>query len=293
MRKRNWKEYNKHLVQRGSITFLIDPKIFKKQKIKNFGRPRLFSDQLILALMMLKIHFRLTYRSLQGFTKSILEMGSLSFDAPDYSLICKRAKKLKIPKLTHKRPSVIALDASGVKIHGEGEWKVKVHGASRRRKWIKIHVAVDVKSGEIIAQATSASEVHDSLLTQTLLEQSSKSVSHVLADGAYDGKQTRQTIKRRGATALIPPPKNGRVRGKDPNRDDAIRLIRGLGGDKIARSIWGKLTGYSQRSLVETVFSRMKGLFGAQLFSKTFERQCLENSLRCLILNKMVRSLSG
>ncbi|MGK5594360.1 MAG: hypothetical protein ACSNEK_03260 [Parachlamydiaceae bacterium] len=31
MRKRNWSEYHKQLVQRGSLTFLIDPKMIKLQ----------------------------------------------------------------------------------------------------------------------------------------------------------------------------------------------------------------------------------------------------------------------
>ncbi len=43
MRKRNWREYNKQLVQRGSLTFLIDPKWLKNQgkaqRRKKLGRP--------------------------------------------------------------------------------------------------------------------------------------------------------------------------------------------------------------------------------------------------------------
>ena len=68
-----------------------------------------------------------------------------------------------------------------------------------------------------------------------------------------------------------------------------IRIIRGLGGDKTARSLWGKLTGYSRRALVETAFSRMKRLFGDRLFSKRFEAQSVENHLRCRLLNHFAR----
>jgi len=71
MRKRTWKQYNKQLVQRGSITFLIDPAYFKPKKVKGFGRPQQFSDPLIMMLMMTKIHYHLPYRSLQGFVESI------------------------------------------------------------------------------------------------------------------------------------------------------------------------------------------------------------------------------
>lgn len=78
----------------------------------------------------------------------------------------------------------------------------------------------------------------------------------VVADGAYDSGDIRDLIKRQGGKALIPPPKNGVCSGIDVDRDQAVQDIRELGGDKIARSIWGKLTGYSRRALVETAFSR-------------------------------------
>ncbi len=38
-RKRNWGHYNKQLVQRGSITFLIEIKLFKSKNSKTGGRP--------------------------------------------------------------------------------------------------------------------------------------------------------------------------------------------------------------------------------------------------------------
>jgi hypothetical protein len=61
----------------------------------------------------------------------------------------------------------------------------------------------------------------------------------------------------------------------DKDRDDAIRIIHVLGGDKEAKSLWGKLTGIVERALVETSFSRMKRLFGERLFSKTPDKQSL------------------
>jgi len=55
-----------------------------------------------------------------------------------------------LPKLSSRRPKVVLIDASGIKVYGEGEWKVKVHGASKRRKWIKLHITIDAKTQEII-----------------------------------------------------------------------------------------------------------------------------------------------
>ena len=73
MRKRNWHKYNQDLIKRGSITFFIDPKALTEKPEKNKrGRPRLFSHPLIHLLLVLKIQYRLTYRTLEDFAKSML-----------------------------------------------------------------------------------------------------------------------------------------------------------------------------------------------------------------------------
>jgi hypothetical protein len=141
------------LVKRGSITFFIDPvALTEKPEENKRGRPRLFSHPLIHLLLVLKIQYRLTYRTLEGFAKSILPYIQADIFLPTYSLICKRASKLEalLPKLSSRRPKVVLIDATGIKVYGEGEWKVKIHGASKRRTWIKLHIAVDEKTQEII-----------------------------------------------------------------------------------------------------------------------------------------------
>ncbi len=291
MRKRNWKEYNRQLVQRGSLTFLIDHNILNsktKQSHKN-GRPQEFSDALITMLMMVKVHFRLTYRTLEGFMKYLANLHKWKCSIPSYSLVCKRASSIKhaLPPLGRCGSSVILVDASGVKIFGEGEWKVKIHGKQKRRKWVKIHVALDLDTQEVVAVATTQSGVSDSKVLKTLLGDIKEPLDTVIADGAYDDREAREEIRKRKAKALIPPPSHARVHGADTDRDDATLIIRGLGGDKKARSLWGKLTGYSFRALVEAFFSRMKRLFGERLFSKRTDKQLVENRLRCLLLNKM------
>jgi len=177
-----------------------------------------------------------------------------------------------------------------MKVVGEGEWKVKIHGRGRPRKWIKMHVALDPRTQEVVAEITTLSSTGDATMANHLLEKSGKRVKKVIADGAYDREGCRNIIKDRGAIALIPPPKNAKFRGDGGERDEALRLITGLGGDKQAKSIWGKLTGYSIRALVETAFSRFKRCFGDRVFSKTFEKQQLEISLKWFLLNRMIQA---
>jgi len=260
--------------------------ISKSRRMKKRGRPEQFSRFLIQMLLMLKIKFRLPYRALEGFAKSLFR--KKEFLIPTYSLICKRVAKLDIQleKLESARPVVVILDASGMKICGEGEWKVKIYGKARPRKWVKLHLAIDAESGVILAECTTTSTVADSVVVDRLFDDIPNRIKSVMADGAYDGKKCRDKIKKRKAKELIPPPRNARYRRTDSDRDQAIAAIRGLGGDKEARSIWGKLSGYNQRVLVESEFSRKKRLFGDRLFSKRFDKQCIENTARCLLLNQ-------
>ena len=201
---------------------------------------------------------------LEGFTKYILN----GIKLPTYSLTCKRAIKLQLnlPELSSKRPHTILIDSSGIKVLGEGEGKVKVHGKERPRKWIKLHIAIDAITQEIVAELTTDSNMGDSTAFPVLFKQINHEVKEVVADGAYDSSDIRDLIKQQKGKALIPPPKNGVCSGIDRDRDQAVLDIYAFGGDKVARSIWGKLTGYSRRALVETAFSRYKKMFERESF---------------------------
>ena len=47
----------------------------------------------------------------------------------------------------------LVIDATGLKVFGEGEWKQRKHGKSQRRIWRKLHLAVDAHTHEVIAAA--------------------------------------------------------------------------------------------------------------------------------------------
>lgn len=63
----------------------------------------------------------------------------------------------------------------------------------------------------------------------------------------------------------------------------------GLGNDEEAVALWKKLAGYHDRSLVETAFSRLKGIFGPRLFSRSIGNQEVELKLKAHLLNEMTR----
>ena len=295
MKKRNWSKYNKALVERGNLTFYVDEDILKRnRKVKTFGRPRQFSHPLIQLLLILKIQYSLTYRMLEGFAKNILSRLYPNISLPSYSVICRRAVELKdkLPKLSSRKPQVVLIDATGIKVYGEGEWKVKVQGKTKRRKWIKLHIGVDERAQEVIALEVTAGNIADCKAGKTVIEKLPKSMKIMKADTGYDTRNIRNLIRKRGAKSLIPPRKNAVKKGEDKERDDALCEMRGFGRDHIGRSLWGKITGYSTRTLVESCFSRFKRLFSGSFFSRGMVRQTVEGNLKCYMLNKMVQQMA-
>lgn len=117
------------------------------------GRPETYSEDAILMLLILREVFKLTLRSLQGFAKSIFKIMSLDISVPSYTQISRRAKTLhrRIRRLIEGRKNChIIFDSTGLKVYGEGEWKVKVHGKSKRRTWRKFHVGIDAETQNVL-----------------------------------------------------------------------------------------------------------------------------------------------
>lgn len=167
---------------------------------------------------------------LEGFVRSFLKQMNRFGKVPTYSLICKRAKQLMgcLPKLSSRQPTTVIVDPTGIKVQGEGEWKVKVHGKGRLREWIKMHVALDAKTQEIVGEITTEASVDDGKAFPIVMDQVSNRVQTVIGDGAYDDKEVRALIRRKGGRALIPPPINAVCHASDLERDQAVLTIRGL-----------------------------------------------------------------
>ena len=78
------------------------------------------------------------------------------------------------PELSKRRPQGIILDATGIKVAGEGEWKVKIHGKAKRRKWLKVHIAVDAKTQEILGLDITDGHTADCSIGEKLINRCPK-----------------------------------------------------------------------------------------------------------------------
>jgi len=296
-RIRNWSQYNRSLVQRGSINIWFSEDSVKKwnasSKQKKKGRPYSYSDDAILTGLLIKSVFHLPLRGLQGFLLSIVGMMNLSLSIPCYTQISRRSKSLgkKLLRFSRKNITDLVIDSTGLKVYGEGEWKVRQHGYSKRRTWRKLHLAVCPDSGEIFSEILTDNAVADSQVFPQLIEKPPKNLKRTYGDGAYDKKTCYYASDQHGIKHITPPQKNAVFKPNAPgwmrNRNDAISAIFALGNDAIARKIWKVLIGYHRRSLAETAMFRFKQLFGGTLTSRLLSTQQAEVRAKCIALNKI------
>jgi hypothetical protein len=288
----NWRKYNESLVNRGSITFWFSEEAIKKWRHANkqtkVGHPFVYSDAAIESLLVLRELFQLPYRQTEGLGKSLAELMQIAIDIPDFTSLSKRAAQLVVSLDVRKHTGSIdvVVDSTGLKVFGEGEWKMRKHGKTKRRTWRKLHLAVDPETQEIVAETMTENSCHDADQTDALLDQVKTKVAKFHGDGAYDQRKVYKTLKNRRVKAIIPPRRNAKIsrRGSRLSRDVAIREIRRRG-----RRQWKERVGYHRRSLAETAMYRMKCCFGDHLKNRLIQNQKVETRLRSKILNQFTR----
>ena len=216
----------------------------------------------------------------------MFKLMSINLPVADYSRLSRRAPGLKVRlrRETTKKITDLVIDSTGVKIYGEGEWKVRTHGKDKRRTWRKLHIAVDTETWEITAVELTDKGVVDPRVLPTLLEQTEGEVEKVYADGAYDANQCRKAIWKKGAKALIPPRK-GAVESKYYYMEERNLAIREK--EEKGEAGWKKESGYHKRSLVETEMGRIKGILGERMSSRKMETQVTEARIKSMVLNRM------
>lgn len=215
--------------------------------------------------------FHLAGRQTEGFVESLFTLMGIDVEVPDHSTLSRRLGKLSVelPVVPKTKAVHVVVDSTGVKVYGEGEWKVRQHRASKRRTWRKLHLGVDEASGEILAAVVSTNDLSDGDVLPDILDGIDGEIEQVSGDGAYDGRKCYDAIRQRQAKATIPPRqgakiwRHGNSKAERHNRDENLRRIR-----KVGRKTWKHESGYHRRSLAETIMFRFKTLFGGKLRSR-------------------------
>lgn len=239
----------------------------------------------------IKAVFHQAGRQVVGFVKSLFELMKIDLIVPDHSTVSRRLSNVEVSLKVNpgNEPRHIVIDSTGVKVYGEGEWKVRTHGVSKRRTWRKLHLCVDEKTHEIIAAAATENSVADCQVFPELIAAIEGEIEQISADGSYDKRRVYQAIREREIPkASIPPRKNAKIwqhgnsKEERLRRDENLRAIR-----KKGRKRWKEESNYHRRSLAETAVFRFKTIFSDKLRSRKVENQFSEMAIKCAALNLM------
>src|SRR5690606_4766865 len=268
---------------------LFDPDLdWRAARTGKRGHPEMFSNQAIQACLTLKVLFRLPLRQTVGLVASLIKMAGLDWPVPDWSALCRRQARISV-QIPYKRaggPLNLLIDSTGIRFRGDGEWLARKHGATRRREWRKVHMAMDTGTGDIRAVEFTSSHEGDSALLPDLLAQipEDEGIETVTADGACETRRCLDAILARDAEPIIPVRRNGRMWTPDcPTaiwRNETLRATQRPGP-----VLWNKWSGYHVRSRIEAQMNRFK-LFGDRIVSRDADRQVAEIHIRISIMNR-------
>src|SRR6476469_3879025 len=296
----NWPSYNQSLVRRGEILLGFDvidnwDSELEEMNKDKVGEPFHYPDTFLLLLGYAKTYFHLPYRQTEGITQAHAK-GKVS-SIPHYTTISRRVNRLdiKIKDLDKKNKQfkdeyiVIAIDSTGIKVTNRGQWMREKWNI--RKGYLKIHVAVNVKTKKILSIKVTDEHVHDSKALRDLVDNIIKSdsvtttaIGKLFADGSYDGNDVFRCLADNGILPCIKVRKNAKIRWKKGN------ILRNLSviSQKKDLQAWKDSVSYGNRWIVETVFSCLKRTFGEHVYSVKLKNMIQEIMLKVSLYNKMI-----
>jgi len=243
-----WSVVDERLIRRGELLLGLDflegyDAELTGLNVGKVGRPFKITVRYVEFLTVVRYLFSMPYRQLEGFTRALNRLIP-KLPPVDYSWVRRRMLRLN-PSLRgslrgSRGPITIAVDSSGVSVHKSGGWVTRVHG--KKKRYIKIHFAVDVKTKEVLAMEVTTDDVHDS--EAALIKDSSKlrRVSKAVMDGAYNNSKAYNLLRRMSVKPIIKPRHNARADRGPPERRRAVKLIKRVGDEG-----WARMVGYGRR----------------------------------------------
>jgi hypothetical protein len=287
---RDWKRYNDALVRRGEI--LLDMGFVSdwsgELEVVNEGKEgaRFRYPESFIRLLAVIHAYLLPYRQLEGFIRALINHVE-GLKAPDYTTIWWRVSRMKIdlnPSIKPGEDVTIAIDSSGIKVSNRGEWirqKWRV-----RRGFIKIHLAVDVKTKQMISMEVTKEDVSDGRMLKPLVEEASTKaeVKKVIGDGAYDSRENFRFLAERGIQPCIKVRKNSstEAKGCTPRKLTAIEQLKDP-------EQWKKKHSYGLKWIAESAISSLKRTFGEYIASTKWTNIIRELLIKASIYNLFIR----
>jgi hypothetical protein len=171
-----WSDYNQSLVKRVEILLGFDVINNWDEELKEMNKDKIgghFTFQInFLLLGFAKVYFHLPYRQTEGIAQGHAK-GKVSC-IPYYSTISRRINRLNIKisdsKIVEFKDGyiVITINSVGIKITNRDKWLKDKWNI--RKDTFKIHIAVDVKSKNILSIKITDERVHISKTLPKLID---------------------------------------------------------------------------------------------------------------------------
>ena len=182
----------------------------------------------------------------------------------------------------------VIIDATGLSLNQYGQW-IRVRNGKRKvkRKFIKIHFAVDRDSGQILVGLSSKGWKHDHKFGVQLVKvlrgfisKSGGTIDAELMDSAYLSREMTDEVERSHATPYIKMKSNSTTRaGRRSSWKRNIRLQKDHPEEFMEE--------YCYRVIIEGIISAFKKVFGSMLASKKRHHQDVEVLCRFILWNCM------
>jgi len=290
----DWPSYNRSLVRRGEILFSYDfldtwdSELARMNENKK-GKPFTFPGSFILVVGHIRLYFHLPYRQTEGIIKAT---GKSLPNHPSYGHMCKRINRMNVDIIgsiiTDDDDIIIAIDSTGIKVTNRGQWMSDKWGARNKNKgYLKIHVAVNTRTREILALEVTDEKVHDGKVMRRLVKQVMDSrdgknmrIKSALSDGAYDSNENFKILNAMGIEPAIKVRKNSIISSKS-------NIMRNSEVMQQTRDFlkWKKKKRYGQRWIAETAFSSIKRMFGEHASAIRFQNMVKEMVLKVSLYN--------
>lgn len=295
-RKVNWNEYNESLVKRGEVLFDTDFLSNWRIELKEMNKGKkgakyLYPNSLILLLATIHAYL-LPYRQLEGFLRVMTtHIKELKEDeVPDYITVWWRVVRVKVqelnPEVNPEDTITIAVDSTGIKVTNRGEW-IRDKWNRSRRGFIKIHVAVDIRTKHIVSMKVTKEDVSDSRMLKPLIRLAASSsittINKVVADGAYDSRDNFRYLDQMNIEPVIKVRKNSstKANGCMSRKLVVLEQLRDM-------KRWNKKHGYGMRWIAESAFSSIKRIFGEHVASVKWDNIVNELLLKAYIYNVFI-----
>jgi len=279
-KKRDWRAEDERLIKRGEFYLDIEfveswDEDAKRMNRGKRGRPFRYPQTFIQWMSLIHTFFRMPYRQMQGFAEKLSVF--IPLRAADYTTLFKRIAQEDLPfdaMLLDREDRIIAVDSTGFRVTNRGEWINRVGKTGRpRRGWLRVHVAVDVETKEVLGLEVTKETVMDHQCFPSLIEQSLRhgTVKRVLGDGGYDGRNEFSLLEDLGIEPGIKTRENASTSPSRARRQSYLRAEEVRYRQKHGYQSWRDKTGYGKRWNVESVFSALKRIFGETLVAHSWQ----------------------